>query len=219
MGTIVAQAVIDKVAGAILNDRNKVRFLQADLLASLNEGQRVICAIDPSAYSGYVTITCVAGAQQTVPSNVHILLGTGYNVVSGNPGRIFDIVKRETIDIPSPNWRAGTKKAEVRHIIADDETPSVFHVYPPVLNGTQIVVKAALIPADIAAGTAITVEDTHEAALMNYMLFRAYSKNAEFAGNAERASAYYQAFMAMVGGKAQIDTQNSAENKTREVSQ
>jgi hypothetical protein len=25
--------------------------------------------------------------------------------------------------------------------------------------------------------------------------------------------------MAMVGGKAQIDTQNSAENKTREVSQ
>jgi hypothetical protein len=219
LGTIVAQAIIDKVAGAILNDRNKVRFLQADLLASLNEAQRVVVAIDPSAYSTYLTFTCASGVKQALPSNVSSLLGVSHNLAAGVPGRTIDVVKRETLDIPNPNWRKGTQKTEVRHIVADDEAPSFFDVYPPVVGGTQIVLKVAMIPADTAADVAITLEDTYESALMNYMLFRAYSKNSEFAGNAERATMYYQAFMGLVATKGQVDPASSAEGKTREAAQ
>lgn len=37
---------------------------------------------------------------------------------------------------------------------------------------------------------------------MNYILYRAYSKDAEFAANASAAAAYYQAFQGNLAGKA-----------------
>ena len=40
----------------------------------------------------------------------------------------------------------------------------------------------------------ISVVDTYANALMDYILYRAFSKDAEFAANAARATAHYGAF-------------------------
>ena len=44
---------------------------------------------------------------------------------------------------------------------------------------------------------------------MDYTLFRAYTKDAEFAANAQRANTHYQLFMVAITGKSQIDVISS----------
>jgi hypothetical protein len=55
-------------------------------------------------------------------------------------------------------------------------------------------------PADGALYTAVTgnisVPDIYANTLVDYVLYRAYTKDAEFAGNAQRATAHYGAFSA-----------------------
>jgi len=47
----------------------------------------------------------------------------------------------------------------------------------------------------------ILIDDVYATALVNYMLYRSYSKDAEYAANAAQAQAYYQQFMLLLGAK------------------
>ena len=61
-------------------------------------------------------------------------------------------------------------------------------------------------PTDLANTSAtISVPDNYSNALIDYTLFRAFIKDAEYAGNATRAATHYQLFTVSVTGKAQID--------------
>ena len=52
---------------------------------------------------------------------------------------------------------------------------------------------------------------------MNYVLYMAYMKDAEYAGNAQRASSHFQIFTTSVTGKGQIDaiTNPNIERRTQ----
>jgi hypothetical protein len=45
------------------------------------------------------------------------------------------------------------------------------------------------------------VDDVYATTLINYILYRAYSKDAEYAANGALATAYYGQFMALLGAK------------------
>jgi hypothetical protein len=51
----------------------------------------------------------------------------------------------------------------------------------------------------------LSIPDIFANAIMNYVLYMAYMKDAEYAGNQQRASSHYGLFTASVTGKAQID--------------
>ena len=62
------------------------------------------------------------------------------------------------------------------------------------------------IPTDLsAASSTIGIPDNYSNAIIDYCLFRAFTKDAEFAGNGARAGVHYQMFAVSVQGKAQID--------------
>ena len=44
------------------------------------------------------------------------------------------------------------------------------------------------------------MDDIYGNALVDYVLYRCYMKDAEFAGNAQRAGSHYQLFMASISG-------------------
>ena len=52
----------------------------------------------------------------------------------------------------------------------------------------------------------IGVDDMFANAVMNYILYMAYMKESEVAGNAQRASSHYNLFVTSMTGKAQVDT-------------
>ena len=49
------------------------------------------------------------------------------------------------------------------------------------------------------------VDDIYANALIDYVLYRSYMKDAEFAGNAQRANNHFQLFANSVGAGAQIN--------------
>jgi hypothetical protein len=57
-------------------------------------------------------------------------------------------------------------------------------------------------PTDATLTSTITLDDIYISALTDYTLYRAYSKDAEYAANTTLASAYYQNFTALIQGKA-----------------
>ncbi len=216
MGTLTAQRIIDNISGALMNDAAKVRFKQTDSLAILNEALRFIAAANPSSYSGIVPFTCALGSVQAVPANMHTFMGGVYNLdVSDVPGRQIDTVQRETLDVPDPEWRLKTPGTQVRHVMADDTLPLVFHTYPPVVAGTKIAIRGGLIPVDIALGDVIPMEDTYETPIKNFILSRLWQKNAEYAGNPQLAQQYWQSVLQFLGVKAQVDPATSADSETR----
>ncbi|MCK7581011.1 MAG: hypothetical protein MZV65_38935 [Chromatiales bacterium] len=56
--------------------------------------------------------------------------------------------------------------------------------------------------------TPIKLDDIYANAILDYVLYRAYSKDAEYAANAQRAALHYQAFTNALGVKTQVDTNN-----------
>lgn len=57
----------------------------------------------------------------------------------------------------------------------------------------------------ITAGATITIDDIYMTALLNYMLYRAYSKDAEYAQNSQLAAAYYANFQTLLQGKGSAE--------------
>jgi hypothetical protein len=58
---------------------------------------------------------------------------------------------------------------------------------------------------NIATAETIRIDDTYANALQDYILYRAYTKDAEQQGNAARAVAHFQAFQNALGVSAQAN--------------
>ena len=67
---------------------------------------------------------------------------------------------------------------------------------------------------------AIDIPDIYANAIMNYVLYMAYMKDADFAANAQRAATHYQIFTSTVMGKSNTDeatSPNGASNRTNAI--
>ena len=53
----------------------------------------------------------------------------------------------------------------------------------------------------------ITLDDIYANALLDYMLYRSYLKDADFSGNVNRSTIHKNAFMQSLGLKAQSDVE------------
>jgi hypothetical protein len=78
-----------------------------------------------------------------------------------------------------------------------DESPTAIWVLPSQLNaGGQLLITYVAIPPTVSASSSIGVRDAYAENILNYMLYRAYTKDAEHAGNAQLAAAAYELFKA-----------------------
>lgn len=212
-------------AGVLLSDEEYVRWTLPELCDWLNEAQRAIVLAKPSACSRTVIIDLAEGTKQSVPQTGSplplMLLNIVRNVASAGPpikgGRIITAVERAVLDAQEPYWhdpRRTPYRAEARHFIYDEAVPLEFYVYPG--NNAQGKIEAAIsvLPTrleasgdenDIASyGQALDLPEPYSVPLLDYVLFRAQSKD-DTAGNAGRATAHYQTFAAAVGLKVQVE--------------
>ena len=65
----------------------------------------------------------------------------------------------------------------------------------------------SIAPSDITYSTTVTItlDDIYANAILDYMLYRAYQKDSEYAGNAERSMMHYQSFANGLGIKTRAD--------------
>jgi hypothetical protein len=210
MGTVTAKTIIDKATVQLIDLAN-IRWTRAELLSWLNDGVRQIVTLQPSASSTTVSKQLVAGTRQTLPADGWLLLSVYRNMGTNGttPGRAIRLVSREIIDGFNPNWHTDTAKAEVRNYIYSNQDQAAFFVYPP-NTGTQYVeLNYSAQPADLTnENQPIAIFDIFQSALVDYILYRACSKDAEYAPGLQLAQGYITTFMGAVQGKTASEVTN-----------
>lgn len=217
---VTVQSVIDRVQ-ATLQDTTGVRWpVVSELILWVNDAQREIALIKPDASATNTTITLAEGTKQEIPANGNRLLRVVRNMSAAESGvgrRAVRLVTREIVDAHTPSWHDPLVTGDaahgsvIKHYIYDEANPRNFYVYPGVATGAdaflEIVYSAN--PSTVAQGDNLAVPDIYANAIMNYVLYMAYMKEAEYAGNSQRAANHFQLFTASVAGKGQVDAVTS----------
>ena len=201
MATTV-RSILNRVS-ALLNDEERVRWPDAELLEWLNDGQRAV-ARGPAtdAYVLRDTITAVAGTVQNLPSNGIRLIDVVKDVTSGAAIHQSDYA---TVDMLSSTWRNATEGAAENYFY-DERNPLQFEVYPPQAGGEGIEVVYNAQPGNALITGNIVISDMYADSLIDYIVYRAFSKDTEDASpELGRATAFYRAFLIGVGYKDTAD--------------
>jgi hypothetical protein len=212
MATVTVDSLVAK-AQVILQDVTKVRWPELELISWLNDGQREVVLIRPQASVSNTTVALDSGkTKQTIPNDGVMLIDVVRNMGSAGqtPGNAIRICSREVLDAQYPDWHSKTNElGYVQHYMYDPRDPKSFWVYPlaPTPWHVQLVYSAS--PATVVAGGSIAVDDIYSNALVDYMLYRAYSKDAEYAGNAQRAMGHYSAFQNSLGVKTKSELEQN----------
>jgi len=210
MATITGTNIVTR-ASIILQDTTGVRWPQTDeLLLWLNDGQREIVLRKPQAYAQNAVVALVQGTKQSIPDAGIQLLDVIRNMGTGGatPGRAITRIDRQILDEQRPNWHAETASAETKHYMFDPRDPKHFYVYPPQhATPGQVEEVYASSPTDLSAlASTITLDDIYSGVLLDYLLYRAYSKDADLTPSApQRAVAHYNSFLASLDAKGQIE--------------
>jgi hypothetical protein len=207
MGTVTAKTIIDK-ASIQLIDLTNIRWTRAELLSWLNDGLRQIVTIQPSASSTTVSKQLAVGTRQYIPTDGWLLLSVYRNMGTNGttPGRIIRIVSREILDSFNPYWNTVTATAEVRNYMYTDQDQLAFYVYPPNTGTQYIELNYSVQPVDLTLETQpIPIFDVFQSALVDYILYRACSKDAEYAPGVQLSQSYMATFVAAIQGKNQSE--------------
>lgn len=209
MGTILASDVIEK-AQTVLMDATGTRWpVATELLGWLCDGQREVVVFKPNAFVKNLALQLAAGTKQTLPTDgvqlIDVVRNMGANGLT--PGRVVRITEREGLDAADPNWHTGTASAQARHYVYSLLDPKHFYVYPPqpaVAPGYVEVIYGA-VPGDVALTDPIAVDDIYQNVLVDYILYRAFSKESEYSADGGRTSAHQNAYLSALTGKMRVE--------------
>jgi len=213
MGTITAQTIVNNAA-LQLTDVANVRWTSAELLGWLNDGLRQIVTMQPNATSKISNVQLVAGTRQSIPSDGWMLLRVHRNMGSdgATPGRAIRVISREVMDSFNPYWHTDTATAEVKNFIYDIEDQMAFYVYPPQIGGQYIELNYSQQPTNLTLSQVIPIFDVFASALLDYIMYRACSKDAEYAPGLQLAQLYLSTFTAAIAVKDKSEKEVAPDN-------
>lgn len=205
--TISAQSIIRRCV-VTLQDTTSIRWPVAELVRYLNDGQREVVLYRPDAMVTNASKVLSAGSKQSLPSGGAKLIDVVRN--TGGTNKAIRLVNREILDAQVSGWHSLSGVTEIVHYMYDPRDPTVFYVYPPAAaSGASVDLVYSGYPSDISEPAAgadytavsgnISLPDIYGNALQDYILYRAYNKDAEYAANGQRSQAHYAAFTNALG--------------------
>jgi len=218
-----ASSILQRVQD-ILQDTTGVRWPEEELIRYLNDAQREVVLHKPDASADNRVISCVEGTRQTIPADGLRLLDVVRNMGAdgSTPGNAVTLLGRGVLDAQRRGWHTETPSDSVDHFLYDPRDPKTFYVYPPMQSPvSQIEVILSVSPTDATDGTSeLSLDPIYSNVLIDYTLYRAYSKDADFAANLERALTHYEAFAQSLGIKTQANlayAPRAAQRDTRDA--
>ena len=215
MGTILASTIIDKAAVQLL-DTGNTRWSRTELLGWLNDGQRQIVLLSPQTNNTVESIKLDEGTRQAIPAGGWKLLDViRYMGTNGTtPGRAIRVVSQELLDATDPNWHSARKTNAPTNFVFDLQEQDVFYVYPPNTGNGYAQINYAKVPTGLTAeNQAIQLNDIYQTSLLDYVLFRANSKDAEYAPGLQLAASYMTMFMSAFPSREKVDIENNPNQK------
>ena len=221
-GTITGANLLLRIEDT-LQDTTNVRWSEAELLRYINDAQREIVNLRPDASADHANVQLATGTEQAIPDVGLRLIKVVRNMSaaggSATGKRVIRIVDREILDSQEPDWHDPTVTGDaahttvVKHYVFDEDDPRKYYVYPGVSGNAFVEIVFSRSPTDLANTSAtLYVDDIYANAIIDFVLYRAYMKDAEFAGNQQRASSHYQLFVGSVTQGAKVQTIVSPNN-------
>lgn len=216
--TIDAQAIIRKAQIDLLDEAG-TRWPARELVSHLNDAVRALVVARPDITTTTTAVALVAGARQALPAQAALLVDIPCNAAGKR--RAISKVDQLLLDRTAPGWQGMPQALEVEHFMHDLREPRAFMVYPPARVGAQVDLTwvARLQPVPEPAGATwaqvsggIELSEDWGSALLNYVLYRAYSKDAEVAGNAQLAASHLALFNNAAG--IQLEASSTVAPKT-----
>src|SRR5471030_1618608 len=190
------------LCNTLLVDPLWLRWPQPELLDYYNNAVRATIIVLPYAGATVEVIDCVPGTRQSLPSGAIRLL----DVTRVVGGRAVRPVPREVLDSQYPDWHSMT--GTVERYCYDESIPKTYHVFPGALSGVQLEAEVARIPAPAGMSdleSDIPLDELYVNPIVEFMLYRAYSKDAESAANSSLAATHYQNWSDLLGVKTQAE--------------
>lgn len=195
--TRVREATLDTTSGG-------VRWLDAELIRHINDASQAIVLLKPSAHSINTTMKLDSGTLQEAPSDAILIL----DVVRNVDGKAIRYVERGVLDASHPDWHDASTSREARHYMMEQNDPTHFYVYPPNNGSGEVRIVYSAAPAKVGdADDDLPLPDTYVNSYVDYVLYRAYSKDADFAANRDLATWYYKSFTQGLGVRTQVETE------------
>ena len=214
MSLVTSNEILMQV-NSLLNDEGVSRWPKPELLGYFNKAQKAVVLRRPDAYTVDIDdFTCAVGTKQKLPDDSHRLIDIPRNLMSGVA--ITGPYDRKIVDDNYPSWFAGNDAASAEIFIYDERNPKTFYVYPGVVAGTKITVVISKVPpittlSQNDEGQVIALDDIYENAITEWILYRCYSKDAEYAANPSKALLHLNSFKAQLGEKSQADSAMASE--------
>lgn len=209
MATKISE-IIDQVR-LILQDVDKVRWQDTELFLWIGSAYREVVAVNPSVGAKVSTLTLTPGTFQTLPVDGISLIDITRNL-TGAKMPVHEI-ERKVLDNQYPTWHGDPSTGQIKCYVYDPAAPNQFWVWPQAGTGMTVeLVYAAIPPRPTALTDDIAINDGYSGLLIDYLLYRAYSKDAG-SGDANLAQNYRQAFYDSLNvnsahkGAAQLRTQ------------
>lgn len=205
--TITASSILHRAVD-LLQDQTSVRWPVSELTRWFNDAQRAIAKARPDAMNTTATMTLAAGSRQDLDTASPALSPTPAklieitrNMAVSSTKQSVSLVDRKVLDSVTPGWHNITGVVNILHYMFDPRDPKTFYVYPPATTSAQLEVMYSAIPTDISESVAdgaiwsaatgnLSLPDIYADDVINLIMYRAYSKDAEFAANNERAAFY-----------------------------
>lgn len=193
-------------AQIVLNDNDPafVRWPKDEMLKWLNDGAAEIVINRPAAGAVTQVVQLAAGTLQIIPDGGIVLIDVTRNFSDAStPGRSVTRTDRRLLDEISPDWHTANKVDAVKHFTFDELTPDRFYVYPPVVAGARAEIVFSRAPALVSdIEDLLNLDRAYMGPLVSYIVFRAASKDSEYA-DAALAIAHQQLFMQSITGQNQ----------------
>lgn len=194
----------------IMLDMKSVRWTEQEAIDWLNDGATEIVLRRPAARAITERLALADGTFQRASEGAAQVMDVVRNIdVDGRPGRPIRIADRQQIDDANPNWHS-MRSAPTRHYMVDERSPTTFYVYPPAVDGAMVeMLVSKPAPAVVSADDTLDMRPEFINAILNWMIYRAHTKDSEYSQGAV-AALHYQAFTDAIGAPAQAAQVNSA---------
>jgi len=197
-----AKDVIER-ARIILQDADANYWTDDELPKWLTDGRMDAYRLRPDLYEKAAAVTLVDGPLQELPDGSRRLFDVSQNVSHPKQRRIT-VVDDGALSASRPAWRSGSRSAEIIHYLYNALRGGVYEVYPPARAGVQVRISYAAPPEAIETSDSeveLAEEGEHAAELVDFILYRAFLKEADTVPAFQaRAAQHYAAFQSALTG-------------------
>ena len=216
MATVSVSTIIGR-CNKLLNDPDYVRWPKAELVGWFNDAQKAIVLVRPDAHTKNVEFSAAAGTKQALPTDALRLIDVPRNV----GGKVIRYVARKALDDSYPEWHEDKTATKVDAFVYDERDPKTFYLYPGCVAGTKVDLVYSVAPQDHALAdventttpAVCDLDDIYINPLIDFIMYRAFSKDSEYSANSNRAVGHYNAYLQQLGEKTQVDA-NLEQRKT-----